>query len=49
MSTHSSTASSDPSERALVETLALALVREYLAKRKYKATLECLQNELVRN
>lgn len=40
-------AAPSPAERALVESLALALVREYLAKRKYKATLETLQNELV--
>jgi hypothetical protein len=36
-----------PRERAVVEDLALALVREYLAKRKYKKTLETLGGELA--
>lgn len=40
--------SSASSERALIEDLSLALVREYLAKKKYKTTLETLQAELVR-
>lgn len=35
-------------EHALIEDLSLALVREYLAKKKYKSTLETLATELVR-
>lgn len=43
----SAAASSSDRDRALIEDLGLALVREYLAKRKYKQTLEMLASELV--
>lgn len=42
-----SSAPADRGERALIEDLGLALVREYLAKRKYKNTLDMLASELV--
>lgn len=42
------TAPAPASQRALIEDLSLALVREYLAKKKYRATLDTLQSELVR-
>ena len=47
MSSASASASADRGERALIEDLGLALVREYLAKRKYKNTLDMLASELV--
>ena len=38
---------SDAAIRAIVEAASLAMVREFLAKRRYKKTLDMLSTELV--